>query len=350
VRLTKTAAPPAPLILALLLAGVAALRAEASAAEGSKGRWVVISEPVTTQLEKEGKKIGYPGLTAGITVNPSSGDVYMVVCDQGIWKSTDGGKSFARADKGAVGGRCETGFALNFDPAGKRLACFMIYGPCAHTADAGATWVGWKTNHLDFGAVDWEVTGKALLGLRHESGGVLCLSTDGGQTWKDLGRRGADKKIVKEDRDYKMLGMFDAETLLASRGDGILRSTDGGQTWAKVSDAKPAAPVMSVRKGVGYWLTDKGVLASKDKGATWSLAWPVKANFGPWFGKDEKRMMVVGKEVFSESTDGGETWKVVAPLPPGFGVGPVGPNYAWDAVNDVLYASSMGKPAYRFER
>ena len=49
-------------------------------------------------------------------------------------------------------------------------------------------------------------------------------------------------------------------------------------------------------------------------------------------------------------TDGGETWRVVAALPPGFGVGPVGPNYAWDTVNDVLYASSMGKPACRFER
>ena len=347
-RFAKTARP-ALLGLALLVSGAAA-PGDVASPEARKGRWVVISESVTSQLEKEGKKIGYPGLTAGIAVDPSNGDVFMVVCDQGIWKSSDGGKSFSRADKGAVGGRCETGFALNFDPAGKRLACFMVYGSCADTADAGATWNAWKTNHLDFGAVDWEKTGKALLSLRHESGGVLCLSTDGGQTWKDLGRRGADKKVVKQDREYKMLGMFDAGALLASRGDGILRSTDGGETWAKVSDAKPVAPVMSVHKGVGYWLTDKGILASKDKGATWSVAWPVKASFGTWFGKDDKRMMVVGQDGFSESTDGGGTWKVVAPLPPGIGVGPVGPNYAWDAAGDVLYASSMGKPAYRFER
>src|SRR3982751_3179163 len=53
---------------------------------------------------------------------------------------------------------------------------------------------------------------------------------------------------------------------------------------------------------------------------------------------------------FSESTDAGETWKVVAPLPPGFGGGLIGPNYAWDMEHDVLYASSMGKPAYRYER
>jgi len=132
----------------------------------------------------------------------------MVVCDQGLWKSTDAGKTFARVDGGKIGGRCETGYALDFDAGGKRLACFMIYGPCASTADAGATWLPWKTNHLDFGAVDWEGTGEQILATRHESGGVLCLSTDGGKSWQDLGRAGPDKKIVKEDREFKALGMF----------------------------------------------------------------------------------------------------------------------------------------------
>lgn len=319
-------------------------------ARAEKGEWVSISDGVISQLQSDGKKIGYPGLTAGVTVDPSSGDVYMVVCDQGLWKSTDLGKTFTRIDGGKIGGRCETGFALNFDPAGKRLACFMIYGGCARTEDAGATWIGWKTNHLDFGAVDWAATGKTLLGLRHESGGVLCLSNDGGQTWLNFGKIGPDKKVVKEDREFKMLGMFSADVLLASRGDGILRSTDGGQTWWKVADAKLTAPVMQVHKGIGYWMSDKGILASKDKGATWSPAWPMKAVFGPCFGKEDGHMIVVGKEGFSESTDGGATWKVVAPLPPMFNVALVGPNYAWDPVHDVFYASSMGKPTYKFER
>ena len=97
-------------------------------------------------------------------------------------------------------------------------------------------------------------------------------------------------------------------------------------------------------------MSDKGVLVSKDKGATWALAWPMNAMFGPYFGKEDRHMIVVGKNGVSESTDGGETWKVVAPLPPGFTVNLVGPNYAWDPIHNVLYASSMGKPAYRFER
>ena len=232
-------------------------------AQSQTGQWVNISDSVTSGLEKAGKKIGYPGLAAGITVDPASGDVYMVICDQGLWKSTDTGKTFARVDGGKIGGRCETGFALNFDPAGKRLACFMIYGACASTDDAGASWSGWKTNHLDFGAVDWESTGHALLGLRHESGGVLCLSTDNGATWKNLGAVGPDGKVAKEGREYTGLGMIDEHILLASRGDhGILRSVDGGQNWTKVSDAKLAAPLTRVRKGMAYWMTEQGVMVS----------------------------------------------------------------------------------------
>jgi hypothetical protein len=326
---------------------IAAFIAPFAFAQG--GQWVNISDPVTDQLQKDGKKIGYPGLAAGITVDPASGDVYMVICDQGLWKSTDTGKTFARIDGGKIGGRCETGFALNFDPAGKRLACFMIYGACASTQDAGATWTGWKTNHLDFGAVDWESTGQALLAIRHESGGILCLSTDNGATWKNLGSPGPDNKIPKEDRDFTALGMIDAQILVASRGDGILRSTDAGKTWNKVSDVKLAAPLMRMRKGIAYWMSDKGVMMSKDKGASWSLAWPMHAVFGPMFGSDDAHMVVVGKEGFSESLDGGATWKISAPLPPTFNVARVGPNYAWGPIHNFFYASSMGKPAFRYQ-
>ena len=321
-----------------------------SVALAEKGQWVSISDEVIGQLQKEGKKVGYPGLTAGVAVDPSSGDVYVVVCDQGLWKSIDKGETFTRVDGGKIGGRCETGFALNFDPAGKRLACFMIYGACGDTSDSGGGWQGWKTNHLDFGAVDWEGRGDTFLATRHESGGVLCLSADGGQTWRDLGTPGPDKKINKEDRDYKMLGMFDADSLLASRGEGILRSADRGKTWTNVSDARLVGAVMSVRKGVGYWMSDKGVVRSTDKGLTWTLAWPMKAVFGPWFSADDRRVVVVGKEGFLESADGGQTWKPAAPLPPAFTANLVGPNYAWDSIHNLFYASSMGRHTYRFER
>ena len=321
--------------------------------------WVNISDPVVTQLQKEGKKIGYPGHTAGITVDPKSGDLYMIICDNGVWKSTDQGVSFTRVDGGAIGGRCETGWALSFDPTGGRLACFMIYGNAASTEDAGKTWKKWSTNHLDFGAVDWAGGGRTMLSFRHESGGILCVTHDGGATWSNLGRTGPDNKILKEDRDFKALGLLDARTFVATKGEGILRSDDAGATWKPAtiqhergSKVKLNAPLMihSPDAKTAYWASDVGLIASTDQGKTWMVQSNTNALHGPYFGKDAGHFVMVGKEGFIETKDAGKTWEKIAPLPTGYTVGLVGPNFAWDSQRGIFYASSMGKPAYRWNR
>jgi photosystem II stability/assembly factor-like uncharacterized protein len=302
----------------------------------SGGEWVNISDPVTAQV-----KPGYAGPTAGVMVDRTSGDVFMVVNDQGLWKSTDHGKTFARVDDKAIGGRCETGWALQADPAGRRMFCFMIYGGSAMTGDAGATWSKSKLSHLDFGAVDWEDTGKRLLALRHEAGGMLATSDDGGATWRDLAK------------GFSGCGVINARTFIATKAkeNGIFRSTDAGATWVAVHPDTPAAAVPVVFKGIAYWPTGKGILASSDKGATWAaMGTAVDAWYGPYFGKDARHFVVVGKNGFMETKDAGQTWQKAAPLPPGFGVGHVGPNYAWDPNADVFYASTMTKPTLRYQR
>jgi photosystem II stability/assembly factor-like uncharacterized protein len=307
----------------------------ASAHAQAKQDWVPISHQVTPEV-----KPGYPGKTAGVTVDPETGDLFMVVPDQGLWKSTDHGQSFERIDGGKVGGRCETGYALDFDPAGKRLACFMIYGSSAWTPDDGKAWTAFKTSHLDFGAVDWSASGKCMIALRHESGGQLCYSADEAQTWTNT-----------PDKGFTAVGIFDKNTLMTSKGKGLLRSDDGGQTWVQVSEVDPAGRVMRVYKGVGYWTTDRGLLVSKDQGRTWAIqGQEVSAVFGPYFGKTADHLVVVGKQGWHETRDGCQSWQVVAPLPPEFNVGLVGPNYAWDPQANIFYASSMGKDTFKYER
>ena len=83
-------------------------------------QWTDVSKPLLDRLEKEGAKIAWPGATAGVAVDPMSGDVFMVVPGQGLWRSTDQGLTFARVDGGAISGRCETAFSLQVDPAGRR--------------------------------------------------------------------------------------------------------------------------------------------------------------------------------------------------------------------------------------
>jgi len=317
----------------------------AEAQSTGKGQWVAVHEG-----------------TGGVTVDRSNGDVYVVVTGkeifkergQGVWKSTDQGATFARVDGNVIGGRCETGYGLCHDPNGQRLYCFMLDGPGGYTLDGGKTWVklGQVNRGWDFAAVDWSVEKpRVIFGFEHENGGKYHLSSDGGKSWTKLG------ESPKDARGFTFgVGVVDAKTLVRWSGSigGIERSLDAGATWTKVSDEAPLGHVMVVFKGVCYWVGQKGLLVSKDKGATWSLqGQPVQAAWGPYFGKDEKHIVVAGKGGVQETTDGGQNWSLVAALPDPF-KNPPGPgwylNFAFDPVNNLFYASWMGKPTYRFKR
>jgi len=318
--------------------------------EPPPAHWVSISDDVLRQLEAEGKKTDWPGETAGIAVDPSNGDVYMIIAGQGVWKSIDRGQTFERRDGGKVGGRCETAFSINVDPAGKRLACFMLDGKGAWTGDGGRTWHSFADvgRNWDFAAVDWSTPDvKNIFAGRHESGGQVMFSTDGGQTWE----------LMFEDPEFDKnggLGIFGAKTLVyTQKGKGIQRSTDGGKTWTRISDLAPIGRVVRILNGTAYWLSADGLLVSHDEGASWRIQGsPVEATIGPWLDpKNAKRIVVAGKKGIFQTNDAGETWPLVATLPAGADIPKAGwySNVAWDPVGEVFYVSKMGKPAYRLD-
>ncbi len=324
--------------------------------DSGKAGWVPVSDTVMKSLADESKKIGYPGGTAGVCVDRTTGAVYMIVPDQGIWKSSDRGLTFQRMDGGALGGRCETGFALNPDPAGKRLAAFMLDGQAVVMSEAGKTWkpIQQQGRGWDYGAADWSaVEPQTLLAVHHETGADLRLSRDGGKSWSVIGT------------DYSGLGVFDDHTFVATKGKGILRSTDSGATWTTVSDLTPSGRVVCVLEGKGYWLSRDGLLVSNDKGKTWShLGSAIEATWGPFFGKSTKQIAVVGRvnqiPGIYRSDDSGATWKFAAPFPtfdkesiPDWTPGKQWAAgwfccFGWDPIGNIFYASRMGHPTMKF--
>jgi hypothetical protein len=318
-----------------------ALAAVVAAGAAETGRWTNVSDPLIAQLEKENVKPGTYGPTAGVAVDRASGDLFILVNDQGLYRAPAKGGAWVRCDAKTIGGRCETGFGIDSNPAGKGLAVFVVYGSSALSTDGGKTWTASKLSHVDAVSVDWS-DAKTLLVVRHESGGTISLSTDGGANWKDVGK------------GFKGVGVFDSKTLVATKeqGAGIFRSTDAGQTWTKVSDLKVAGLAMRSFGGKGYWIGDEGLVASADKGATWSVQGAaVKAIQGPYFGKDESHIAVLTKDGIQATDGGGKTWKAAAPLPPDY----TGSNYerfscmAYDPASGAFYLSRMNKPTYKFE-
>jgi len=305
--------------------------------------WVEISGEILSDLGKTHVPSGdpYATVTAGISVDRTNGDVYLLANNIGICKSVDQGRSFRLVSGEAVTGRFETGWSLNIDPDGRRLMAFSIYGSSAYSPDAGKTWSRSALSHLDYGAVDWRDTGRTLLAVAHESGGKLELSADAGAHWSSPGT------------GYWGVGLWDRRTMLATRegSAGIMRSGDGGQTWQRVSEETVAAPVMVVFKGACYWLGEHGLLISRDHGLHWTLLreTPAGATLGPMFGRDSQHMVVGAPAGVFETEDGGRSWRLAAPLAPQIKVlkgGKYG-TYGWDPIREIFYASQMRMPAYR---
>jgi photosystem II stability/assembly factor-like uncharacterized protein len=334
----------------VLVLSALTMAALAAGMAGQAPKWTDVSAPVLKQLADEGKKLDWPQGTAGVTVDPATGDVFMVVPGQGLWKSNDQGKTFARSDGGTIGGRCETSYSLQVDPAGERLACFMLDGKCGMTADGGKTWAPFTGlgRNWDYAAVDWSAgTVKTIFGARHETGGEVFLSNDAGKTWNRL-------FVDPEFEKTGGLGIFDENTLVYTmKGKGIQRSTDAGKTWNKIADIEAWGRVVRIRNGVGHWLSKDGILVSRDKGATWAKeGTAVDASIGPFFDlKNEKHLAAAGAKGIFETLDGGETWKLVGALPDKFSMPKAGwfANVAWDPAQGLFYASQMGKGTFKLE-
>jgi hypothetical protein len=312
-------------------------------------------QPVVTDLLRS-EKTGFGGL-CGVLVDHQTGDLWVNLSDRGMFHSGDQGKTWKRVSDTQPKGRTETPGCWSLDPAGKgaRMATALVYGsPIAVSADRAATWkyLDDKSRHIDWCAVDWtDPDLKFVLALKHESGGLLLASADGGKSFAEVGK------------GYGPGWVFDGQTAVVAAVKSkdrpkpcLLRTTDGGKSFKPCGDYSPvgnnsAQALPKWRGGTLYWLVDGGLIATTDSGATWKKAGEVKdAQYGPVFGKDDRHLFVLAKAGVVESADGGATWS--KPLPPPAAMKGVG-GLSWleyDPRGDVLYLMKMGSDLYRLSR
>ena len=325
-----------------------------SAALAAADSWTEASNAVQPLLDAGGLKPAWPGGCSGVVVNRLTGDVTIKVVGTGLWRSPDQGKTWRRVDGATVSGRDETGWATSVDQnAPDRIASFSLDGTAAWTVD-GTNWTRFTDlgRNWDFGSVDWGArVPKTIIAAKHETTppGEVYLTTDGGTTWRKLAI-----ELGEIRGRVGMVGALGAATLIYSKGEGILRSTDSGATWARVAVGNPQTRIPVLFRGRHYLGTSTGLLVSRDQGASWQEQGAAVGIWqGPFFGRDEAEMAVVGKEGVFLTRDAGASWTRVAELKSKekgflftanwFGC------YAWDPVHHILYASAMGNPVYRLD-
>ncbi|MBC7818865.1 MAG: exo-alpha-sialidase [Planctomycetaceae bacterium] len=308
----------------------------------------------TDLLQRE--KTGFGGL-CGMVVDHMNGDVFVNLSDRGMFHSGDQGQTWKRVSDAQPKGRTETPGCWLLDPTGKsnRMVTALVYGsPVSVSGDRAATWKSMdsKSSHSDWCAVDWtDPEMRFVLALKHEAGGLLLSSSDGGQSFVEVGKGHGTGWVF----DNQIAVVAQAKSK-EQPNPHLMRTTDRGQTFHSCGEFSPvgtnsAQALPKWRDGTLYWLVDGGLITTADKGETWKKIGEIKdAQYGPIFGKKAQHLFVLTKAGPVESTDGGITWS--PPLvPPKEMKGVVGLSWLeYDPQHDTLYLMKMGSDLYRLTR
>ncbi|GIH08918.1 hypothetical protein Rhe02_69850 [Rhizocola hellebori] len=302
------------------------------------------------------------GRLIDVVVDPRTpGIVYAAAGTGGVWKSTDGGVTFAAAWSDKLP---QSMGALTITPDGTLYAGTgepdhggggSYYGAGVYrSTDGGASWS--SLGLTDTGAVgrigvdpaDPRRILVAAQGRLFDTTGErgVYLSEDGGASWRQVlqGRNDStgaiDLAINPADPNIVLAAMWDKLRFPDGReyggpGSGVYRSTDGGRTWARAGAPLPAVEAESGRIGVAfarsnprraYAITNDrignltGFFVSYDAGASWTRPLTGEpaldagdGGFAWWFGRlwvdpfDANHVFSAGVPMM-ESRDGGLSW------------------------------------------
>ncbi len=216
-----------------------------------------------------------------------------------IWRSTDGGKSWAEVPSGT------DQFLRALHGEGERLVAVGSKGVIVRSTDGGKSWAVVSSGiGQDLYALHGE--GERLVAVGNNNG-VIVRSTDSGKSWA----------VVSSGTDQDLFALHgEGERLVAVSNNGVIvSSTDGGKSWAEISSGTGRS--LLALHGEGERLVAVGsngvIVRSTDGGKSWAEVSSGTDQFLHALHGEGERLVAVGsKGVIVRSTDGGKNWAVVS--------------------------------------
>ncbi len=280
--------------------------------------WFPSNQGITTRLGMSGDAIPIFCLT----IDPHDPDIIWTGTDgvRGIFKSTDGGRSWVKRDNGIVENFGITFRGFTVDP---RTSDIVYCAAEIHSS----VWAGEVRTGREFDMTQ----------------GVVYKTTDGGGHWKAIWRGDNLARYVWIDpRDpdviYVSTGIFDREAANSvpnqrrAGGVGVVKSTDGGLTWTKAVNGlgnlyvgtlfmHPEDPdILLAGTGNNQYYAGNGVYLSTDGGDSWQKTLGRENITSVEYATaDPAIAYAASADAVYRSHDGGHTWQKVSGGPNGWG-------------------------------
>lgn len=251
---------------------------------------------------------------------PGADRVIAGLSERGLYVSTNGGSSWSALGTGSgsdnITNRPRT---IVFDPTdANRFWVAGIYGPGVFkTTNGGTTFQRLGTiTHNDSVSVDFtDPNRQTLLAGGHEQGRTVYKSSDGGQTWTNIGGGIAatgftTDPIVINSQTY----LANANPDWGGGSPGIFRTTNGGSSWQQVSSEPAGVRPLITSDGTIYWslhTNNDGLMKSTNGGASWTkVGTGLKYEISPIELPDGRLVSINANNRLVVSADDGNTWTV----------------------------------------
>jgi photosystem II stability/assembly factor-like uncharacterized protein len=247
--------------------------------------------------------------TARIEIDPSNPNIlYVLLPSRKVFKTTNGGDSWKNTGKFDVG---EYADALALDPQNRQTLYVGGSNGISKTTNGGGTWFTTNCGCL--------VSNLALdphNSLVVYGGGYYAYvskSTDGGKTWKELQTPFAGSGGLPGIAVHPKLNQL---VFAAGFGSGVIRSQNGGQSWQVVNSGLDGVDVWQVvpnphRSGQIFATSAPKLFVSSTSGTHWELYQPLRDGGVGIFQihpHDPNMMLASGWDEMVVTTDGGRSW------------------------------------------